>query len=189
MQMECGSAVAQVLDRDTARERKRALGGQSIRETPGLSAARVFLPAPLWRCRPIPQSRAVGRAGRRRRCSRSTRHEALGRQSYRAKFLGLATANQRGGAGVAPPLNFCSADELSTQREKMTKECAKYCRESVRAYRAYMTPTPYFTAFTMSKIGRYIATTMPPTTTPKNTIMIGSNSDSNALTAASTSSS
>ena len=50
-------------------------------------------------------------------------------------------------------------------------------------------PCCYFTAFTMSKIGRYIATTMPPTTTPKNTIMIGSSSDSNALTAASTSSS
>lgn len=47
----------------------------------------------------------------------------------------------------------------------------------------------YFTAFTMSKIGRYMATMIPPTTTPKNTIMIGSNSDNNALTAASTSSS
>jgi hypothetical protein len=50
-------------------------------------------------------------------------------------------------------------------------------------------PAPYFTVFTMSKIGRYIATIMPPTTTPRNTIMIGSSSESSALTAASTSSS
>ena len=35
----------------------------------------------------------------------------------------------------------------------------------------------YCTAFTMSKIGRYIATIMPPTTTPRNTIMIGSMRD------------
>src|SRR6266550_2992499 len=32
----------------------------------------------------------------------------------------------------------------------------------------------YPAAFTMSKIGRYIAITMPPTTTPRNTIMTGS---------------
>jgi len=44
-------------------------------------------------------------------------------------------------------------------------------------------------AFTMSKIGRYIATTMPPTTTPRNTIIIGSISASRPDTAASTSSS
>ena len=43
--------------------------------------------------------------------------------------------------------------------------------------------------FTMSKIGRYIATTMPPTTTPRNTIITGSMSASNPDTAASTSSS
>jgi len=49
--------------------------------------------------------------------------------------------------------------------------------------------TAYRTAFTMSKIGRYIATIMPPTTTPRNTIMIGSRRLSSALTAASTSSS
>jgi hypothetical protein len=45
------------------------------------------------------------------------------------------------------------------------------------------------TAFTMSKIGRYMATTMPPTTTPSTTIMIGSMSESSVPTAASTSSS
>ncbi len=47
----------------------------------------------------------------------------------------------------------------------------------------------YWTAFTMSKIGRYIATTMPPTTTPSTTIMMGSIKLSNALTATSTSAS
>src|SRR5438477_3526125 len=47
----------------------------------------------------------------------------------------------------------------------------------------------YCTAFTMSKIGRYIATTMPPTMTPSTTIMIGSMRESSVLTAASTSSS
>ena len=47
----------------------------------------------------------------------------------------------------------------------------------------------YCTALIMSKIGRYMATTMPPTTTPRNTIMIGSSSESRLLTAASTSSS
>src|SRR2546423_520313 len=50
-------------------------------------------------------------------------------------------------------------------------------------------PTSYCTALTMSKMGRYIATTMPPTITPKTTIMTGSMSESRALTAASTSSS
>jgi len=47
----------------------------------------------------------------------------------------------------------------------------------------------YCTALIMSKIGRYIATTMPPTTTPRKTIIIGSRSESRPLTAASTSSS
>src|SRR5437016_10280106 len=47
----------------------------------------------------------------------------------------------------------------------------------------------YCTAFTMSKIGRSFATTVPPTTTPSTTIMIGSMRESSVLTAASTSSS
>ena len=47
----------------------------------------------------------------------------------------------------------------------------------------------YCTALIMSKIGRYIATTIPPTTTPRNTIITGSRSANNPLTAASTSSS
>ena len=35
-------------------------------------------------------------------------------------------------------------------------------------------PAAYCTAFIMSKIGRYMAMTMPPTTTPRNTIITGS---------------
>jgi len=46
---------------------------------------------------------------------------------------------------------------------------------------------PYCTVFIMSKIGRYIATTMPPTITPSTTIIIGSMSESSAPTATSTS--
>ena len=47
----------------------------------------------------------------------------------------------------------------------------------------------YCTAFIMSKIGRYIATTMPPTMTPSTTIITGSMRDSRDDTATSTSSS
>lgn len=54
---------------------------------------------------------------------------------------------------------------------------------------ATRTHTHYCTAFIMSKIGRYIATTIPPTTIPRNTIMIGSNRLMSTDTAASTSSS
>ena len=47
----------------------------------------------------------------------------------------------------------------------------------------------YFIKVTSLKIGRYMATTRPPTTMPRNTIMIGSSSDVSAPTAVSTSSS
>ena len=47
----------------------------------------------------------------------------------------------------------------------------------------------YSTALIMSKIGRYIATIIPPTITPRNTIMTGSIADRSTSTAASTSSS
>ncbi|CAN5854038.1 hypothetical protein BH11GEM2_BH11GEM2_35720 [soil metagenome] len=55
--------------------------------------------------------------------------------------------------------------------------------------RFVQTQRSYCTALIMSKIGRYMATTMPPTTTPRNTIITGSMSDSRFDTAASTSSS
>jgi len=45
----------------------------------------------------------------------------------------------------------------------------------------------YCTALIMSKIGRYIATTMPPTITPRNTIITGSIRLRRPLTAVSTS--
>ena len=47
----------------------------------------------------------------------------------------------------------------------------------------------YFINVTSLKIGRYIATTSPPTTTPRKTIINGSSSDVSAVTAVSTSSS
>ncbi len=47
----------------------------------------------------------------------------------------------------------------------------------------------HLTSVTSLKIGRYIATTMPPTTTPRNTIIIGSSREVRAVTAESTSSS
>jgi hypothetical protein len=47
----------------------------------------------------------------------------------------------------------------------------------------------YWTAFIMSKIGRYIATTMPPTITPSTTIITGSINERSEPTATSTSSS
>ncbi len=48
---------------------------------------------------------------------------------------------------------------------------------------------PHFTVLIMSKMGRYMATIMPPTMPPRNTIMMGSIAASMAATAASTSSS
>ena len=48
---------------------------------------------------------------------------------------------------------------------------------------------PYASLLIRSKIGRYIAMTMPPTTPPRNAIMIGSSSVSRPATAVSTSSS
>src|SRR6266404_3770833 len=47
----------------------------------------------------------------------------------------------------------------------------------------------YLTSVTSLKIGRYMATTSPPTTTPRKTIMMGSRSEVSVLTAVSTSSS
>ena len=45
----------------------------------------------------------------------------------------------------------------------------------------------YCTALIMSKIGRYMLTTIPPTTTPRNTIITGSRRLNKFVTAASTS--
>src|SRR5260370_42353370 len=47
----------------------------------------------------------------------------------------------------------------------------------------------YLTSVTSLKIGRYMATTSPPTTTPRKTIIIGSGSEVNVLTAGSASAS
>ena len=76
------------------------------------------------------------------------------------------------------------ADSTHTARERQRADLISETRPFDRSARA-----AYFTAFTMSKMGRYMATIMPPTTTPRNTIMMGSSKLSNAPTAASTSSS
>jgi hypothetical protein len=50
-------------------------------------------------------------------------------------------------------------------------------------------PSPYVSFEIKSKIGMYIAMTIPPTVTPRTAIMIGSSSVSSPATAVSTSSS
>ena len=52
-----------------------------------------------------------------------------------------------------------------------------------------VTASCYWTALIMSKIGRYMATIIPPTITPRKMIITGSIADSSTSTAASTSSS
>lgn len=54
---------------------------------------------------------------------------------------------------------------------------------------AAATLRPPHTALIMSKIGRYIATIMPPTTTPRTTIIAGSTAAMSTSSALSTSSS
>ena len=82
----------------------------------------------------------------------------------------------------------CHGNDEFVPRQANTALEAARARGNPRAL-AFPATRDYCTALIMSKIGRYIATTMPPTTTPRNTIMIGSRSDSSPLTAASTSSS
>src|SRR2546425_3788083 len=53
----------------------------------------------------------------------------------------------------------------------------------------HRTVSGHLTSVTILKMGRYMATTMPPTTTPRKTIIIGSSNEVSAVTAASTSSS
>lgn len=73
-------------------------------------------------------------------------------------------------APASPPNAPPNAPPSASTRTGLTGDTGDYC-----------------TALIMSKMGRYIATTIPPTTTPSTTIISGSSSDSSALTAASTS--
>ncbi len=72
--------------------------------------------------------------------------------------------------------------------ESGRREKSPGARALVPLFRQYP-PRRYCTALIMSNMGRYMATTMPPITTPITTIMIGSRIEVSALTAASTSSS
>ncbi len=105
------------------------------------------------------------------------RASAYGRRRPQRRSVG-STAPKRKGPGEIRGLltvPFDDGDGTSVARQQG---------------RCPTTPVPpYCTAFTMSKIGRYMATIMPPTTTPRKTIMIGSRRLSRPLTAASTSSS
>ena len=58
-----------------------------------------------------------------------------------------------------------------------------------RSFRGHSVKPCYVSLLMRSKIGRYIAMTMPPTMMPRNAIMIGSSSVSSPATAVSTSSS
>lgn len=71
-------------------------------------------------------------------------------------------------------------------------DCLKRNESLVPKGTSHLSPRgghPYPTAEIMSKMGRYMATIMPPTTTPRTTIIRGSRAEMSALTAASTSSS
>ncbi len=90
---------------------------------------------------------------------------------------------QRAGSGAARQRGGKAADVPGMiQKEKRGRS------EDLPRCPAARCPA-YCTAFIMSKIGRYIATTMPPTMTPRTTIIRGSMSESRAETATSTSSS
>src|SRR5690349_20884205 len=70
---------------------------------------------------------------------------------------------------------------LDQQIQSRQMQCPSRDSSHVRTATSHVSGrgvSPYCTAFIMSKIGRYIATTMPPTTTPRKTIMSGSNAES-----------
>ncbi len=104
---------------------------------------------------------------------------------------------QRAGQGRLSQHHFTMAGLLARlQIGQGRRAHVQYCASAGSAMRAVPTTrsvktmrTHYCTAFIMSKIGRYIATTMPPTMTPSTTIITGSIRESSDPTATSTSSS
>ena len=80
---------------------------------------------------------------------------------------------------------YARITEIGVDSEKRIPET---CRRSSTQRSSFLLPHPC-TALIMSKIGRYIETIMPPTTTPSTTISTGSSALSSASTATSTSSS
>ena len=92
----------------------------------------------------------------------------------------------------APTIAHQGPDQLChSSLRSITKEAPQIGRSGRTVATPLDSPLcrPYCTALIMSKIGRYMATTMPPTTTPRNTIITGSSIESRFDTAASTSSS
>ena len=99
-----------------------------------------------------------------------------------------------GRVGVSPVSGARGADELPVCRRQVGSLGWHAGNENganreIRPVSLPNRPRDYCTAFIMSKIGRYIAITMPPTITPRITIMAGSMRERSALTATSTSSS
>ena len=99
-----------------------------------------------------------------------------------------------GGRMVVSPVSGArGADELPPDAGKRDRLGGMPATKTGRIARFAPFPCPtasvYCTAFIMSKIGRYMAITMPPTITPRITIMAGSMRERSALTATSTSSS
>jgi hypothetical protein len=104
----------------------------------------------------------------------------------------LGERHQRVGrpAAARPLIRGCGCEECATIAARLARAETEKGRRRRPFFPADLRRAEcYCTAFIMSKIGRYMATTMPPTTTPRITIMIGSMSERSALTATSTSSS
>ncbi|MDB4971572.1 MAG: hypothetical protein JWN44_7261 [Myxococcales bacterium] len=83
----------------------------------------------------------------------------------------------------------CLSYQAFDPRQLQWGECDNFIGAKTTTSMMPEDSTAYCTALIMSKIGRYMATTMPPTTTPRNTIITGSINESRFDTAASTSSS
>ena len=125
------------------------------------------------------------------------------------RLTGLTSATTAGGAppAASPPLSPAAppplaapprAPQATLQLNGAKRRKLPAPGEQVRArlpalVRAVVLGTSrrvrQCTALIMSNMGRYMATTMPPITTPITTIMIGSRIEVSAVTAASTSSS
>ena len=128
-------------------------------------------------CIPRPIERSARRGRRAAPLSRRPPRAALA--AGRAAGARAAGAGGRRGVGrslgsvlAAPPRSSATLARLSQGRAVRRSRSGRYC-----------------TAFIMSKIGRYMAMTMPPTITPRSTIIAGSIRLTSALTATSTSSS
>jgi hypothetical protein len=94
--------------------------------------------------------------------------------------------------GNDTPHRTGTSSKLRKRVQRGTIDLPQQIRDTVQVY-THTWPSgdnpPYDTALIMSKIGRYMATIIPPTTAPRKTIIMGSMAERRASTAASTSSS